>query len=99
MVLLSISLPFSDLTAAFASPGRGISIKAKPLEPPDFLSITKSQDCTVPKASNNVRSSFSVVVRARLRINSFMGGHTLTQALDKRTNQRVVKANFPPRIA
>jgi hypothetical protein len=91
ILLLSISLPFSCFIAALASPLRGISTKAKPLEPPVFLSSTRVQDCTAPQASNNARSSFSEVVRARLRINSFMSACRLTQALDKRLTEALRK--------
>lgn len=71
MVLPSTSLPLSDFIAALASPGLGISTKAKPFETEDFLSITRLQDCTMPNSSNKARISGSVVVRARLRIRSF----------------------------
>ena len=76
ILLPAISLPLRVFIAALASPGFGISTKPKPLDKPVVLSITSLQDCTVPCASNITRASASVVVRARLRISSFMGLRT-----------------------
>jgi len=72
ILLPATSLPLSFFMAALDSPGPAISTNPKPFDPPVVLSVTNVHDCTVPYASNNKRSSFSVVVRARLRINSFM---------------------------
>ena len=58
--------------AALASPAFGMSTKAKPLDPPEFLSNTRFVDCTAPCASKTARSSDSVVVLDKFLINNFM---------------------------
>ena len=58
--------------AAFASPGFGISTKAKPLDAPVALSRTRLQDWTVPNSVNIASSSCSVVSRSKFRIINFI---------------------------
>lgn len=73
ILLPSISFPLRLLIAAFASPCLGISTKPNPLDVPVCLSSTRLQDCTAPWVSNKALSDTSVVVRAKLRMSSFIG--------------------------